>query len=89
MTWERIEDVPYNVPVVVRAGHMTFEAVMVPDASMTSLEQSCDQWQATREGEHPPCWSGGCCWESSEDEQMSLQPTAWRPIEPPIEGEGV
>lgn len=76
--WRPIETAPHNQEVEVRAGQMTFRAMLVPDASMNSLEESCDQWQATRDGEHPPCWSGGACWESNEDEMMSLQPTAWR-----------
>lgn len=77
--WQPIETAPYRKNVEVRVGEgMTFLAMLVPDASMTDEEQSCDQWTATHEGEHPPCWSGGGCWASNEDEVESLQPTAWR-----------
>jgi len=47
----------------------------------------CDQWQAAVEGEHPPCWSDGACWESNADEIGSLQPNAWRPLPTPPEQE--
>ena len=79
-SWQDISNTPVDTPVRVKAGNMTFMARLVPDASMTSEEESCDQWQAEHEGEHPPCWSGGACWESNEDEAMSLQPTHWQPI---------
>ena len=76
--WRPINTAPIDTPIRVKVGEMTFLARLLPDASMTSDERSCDQWQAEREGEHPPCWSGGACWESNEDEVMSLQPTQWR-----------
>lgn len=78
--WQSIETAPYNQPVRIRAGHMTFVARLIPDASINSDEQSCDQWQAEHEGEHPPCWSGGACWESNENECRSLQPEVWQPL---------
>jgi len=76
--WRPIESAPFNTPVEIKAGSMTFLARLMPDASMSDLETSCDQWQAEIEGEHPPCWSGGACWSSNENEDPSLQPTAWR-----------
>lgn len=78
MGWRDIESAPYNTPVEIKVGSMTFLARLHPDASMSSLDESCDQWQAEIDGEHPPCWSGGACWASNENEDMSLQPTAWR-----------
>lgn len=78
--WQDIANAPVNTPVRVKAGNMTFIARIVLGASMTSDEQECNQWQAEHEGEHPPCWSGGACWESNEDEAMSLHPTHWQPI---------
>lgn len=87
--WQPIETAPYSTPVEVRAGDMIFLAQLEPDASMTSDEQSCDQWQAVNEGEHPPCWSGGACWELNENECESLQPYAWRlPAAPAIRARG-
>ncbi|WP_437870913.1 hypothetical protein ACSD7O_14315 [Methylorubrum extorquens] len=74
-----IATAPVNEEVFVHCGEMRFRAKLVPSASMTMDEQPCDQWQATREGEHPPCWSDGCCWASNEDENASLQPTLWSP----------
>ena len=76
--WYSVEIAPINEAVEVRAGHMTFEAILRPEVSMKEDGADCDQWQASREGEHPPCWSGGACWASNEDEVMSLQPKAWR-----------
>lgn len=61
---------------------MVIVARLVPGAAMTTEEQSCDQWQAEYDGEHPECWTGGACWESNADEVMSLQPTGWLPITP-------
>lgn len=80
MDWQPIETAPYRENVEIRVGAgMTFAAMLVPDASLTDDEKSCDQWCATYEGEHPPCRSGGECWASNEDEIQSLQPTSWRP----------
>jgi hypothetical protein len=62
-------------------------AVLLPDVSQDGHGNECDQWSAAREGEHPPCWSGGGCWASNEDEVISLQPNAWRPS-PPANDEG-
>lgn len=81
--WRPIETAPYDTPVEVRVGSMTFLARLLPDASMSSLDETCDQWQAEIDGEHPPCWSEGACWSSNVDEVMSLQPTAWRLPTPP------
>ncbi|KQX18371.1 MULTISPECIES: hypothetical protein [unclassified Sphingomonas] len=80
--WQPIETAPYKTVVRVRVGDMTFLARLEPGASMSDLDTSCDQWQAAVEGQHPPCWSGGCCWESNEDGTMSLQPEAWQPAPP-------
>ena len=77
--WHPIEAAPYNRAVEVKIGRRAFPAILLPDASMSSEEQSCDQWQATTDS-YPPCWSDGSCWESNADEQMSLQPEAWRPL---------
>lgn len=84
--WRPIATAPYSTEVIIRAGGMTFHAELVRDGAMSSLEEDCDQWRATREGEHPPCWSDGCCWDSNEDELTSLQPDAWRPASPERDG---
>lgn len=83
VAWQDINSAPYDTPVEVKVGSMTFLARLLPDASMSSLDETCDQWQAEIDGEHPPCWSGGACWASNENEDMSLQPTAWRTPTPP------
>ena len=80
MEWRPISEAPCNEPVKVRLGKgMVIVARLIPDGSMSSEEESCDQWVAEYEGEHPACWSGGACWETNEDEVSSLQPTAWMP----------
>jgi hypothetical protein len=71
------DNAPYDTPVLVRVGDMTFIAKLIPDAGMREDETSCDQWVAVNEGEHPPCWSGGACWDSNEDGDRSIQPYAW------------
>lgn len=81
LSWQPIETAPYSKAVEVRVGGMTFLARLWPDHSVDQNEQSCDQWVADNEGEHPPCWSEGACWESNADEMPSLQPTAWRTVE--------
>ncbi len=78
MEWQPIETAPVDSPVRVKCGEMTFLARLVPWASINSEGAECDQWQAENEGEHPPCWSGGACWESNENECLSLQPTHWQ-----------
>lgn len=75
--WLGIASAPYDVPVCVKAGSMTFLARLIGNEAMTTEGQPCDQWHAEIEGEHPPCWSGGACWTSNENEDLSLQPTHW------------
>jgi hypothetical protein len=87
--WRPIESAPYNQEVVVRVGEMTFLAKLMPDISQDEHGNECDQWQATREGEHPPCWSNGACWSSNEDEWPSLSPEAWLPATPIAAGQEV
>ncbi|MFT4056878.1 MAG: hypothetical protein QM681_20400 [Novosphingobium sp.] len=81
------EHIPYDTPLEIRVGRMTMWARLIPDGSENE-DGSCDQWVAEYEGEHPPCWSDGACWESNDDECMSLQPTAWRLPAPPATGQG-
>lgn len=81
-TWMPIETAPYETPVLVKVAHMTFEAMLKPDAAENE-EGSCDQWVACHEGEHPPCWTDGACWQSNADEIESLQPVAWMPLPVP------
>lgn len=78
--WRPIETAPYSETVEVRAGSMTFLASLHKDGSLNSDEMPCDQWVADVEGEHPPCWTDGACWESNSNEMTSLQPVAWRPV---------
>ena len=78
--WRDIGTAPFDTPVEIKAGSMTFLARLWPDASEDENEQSCDQWIAHIEGEHPPCWSAGACWSSNENDDRSLQPEAWRHI---------
>lgn len=81
--WQPIESAPYNTPVIVEVGSgMSFAAQLVPDASMDSEDQFCDQWRAVHQGEHPPCWSGGACWERNENDAISMQPRRWRVLDP-------
>ncbi|WP_179697315.1 hypothetical protein [Methylobacterium sp.] len=80
--WQPISEAPLDTEVEVRVGRMTFLAKLVPGAAMDTNEHVCDQWIAAREGEHPPCWSDGCCWAVNENEDRSLWPEAWRPAPP-------
>lgn len=79
LEWRPINEAPYGQEVRIQAGEMTFLAMLVKDGSMLEDETPCDQWQATREGEHPECWSDGACWASNADDCASLQPTGWVP----------
>ncbi|AWI90235.1 hypothetical protein C0214_19430 [Methylobacterium sp. DM1] len=78
-----INTAPLDEEVYVYCGEMRFRAKLVSGASAyeddNGRERICDQWQATRDGEHPPCWSEGGCWASNADESPSLQPTHWSP----------
>lgn len=78
--WQAPGTAPYNEVVEVQVGSMTFQARLLPDAAMSDMDTTCDQWAAENEGEHPPCWTDGCCWTSNENEDPSLPVTAWRPI---------
>ena len=50
---------------------------LIPGGSLNEDESPCDQWVADGD-DYPPCWSGGCCWESNEDGEASLQPVSYR-----------
>lgn len=76
--WRKMEEAPYDKAVIVRVGYMTFQARLLRDNAMTSEDASCDQWVAEHEGEHPACWTDGACWDSNSDDQISMQPAAWR-----------
>jgi hypothetical protein len=78
--WRGIESAPYSTPVRIKCGGMTFIAELLKDVGMTEDEDRCDGWQAVNEGEHPPCWSGGMCWSSNENEDPSIPPEAWQPL---------
>lgn len=77
LRWQPLETAPYSTPVRVKVGGMTLLASLEPNASMSEMDTACDQWQAVNEGEHPPCWTDGACWESNDNGDCSLQPEAW------------
>ena len=82
--WQPIDSAPYDQAVVVKVGiGMQFHAILRDDVSIDEYGNDCDQWQSVNDGEHPPCWSGGSCWEYNEDFYMSLQPTHWMPLPDP------
>lgn len=81
--WSGVENAPYDTPLTVLAGGMTFAAILRRDASLNEDGESCDQWQAVVEGEHPPCWTDGACWESNEDGISCLWPEAFMPLTHP------
>lgn len=85
--WLPMDAAPVAEPVEIRAGGMVFKAMLVPDAALDTNENPCDQWQAAVEGEHPPCWSDGCCWTVNENEDRSAWPEAWRPLTSPSPAE--
>lgn len=71
---------PYNTPVMVKTyGGHSFIARYQKNASMTSDETPCDQWQADSDV-YPECWTDGCCWESNADEIASDHVIAWRAL---------
>lgn len=81
LAWRPPDTAPPDTEVEVRVGAMVFRAKLITDGGMTMDDGPCDQWQATREGEHPPCWSGGDCYASNEDEVPSMPVEAWRPVQ--------
>ena len=83
--WSGVENAPYDTPLTVLAGGMTFAAILRRDASLNEDGESCDQWQAVVEGEHPPCWTDGACWESNEDGIPCLWPEAFMPLTKPAD----
>ncbi len=78
--WKPVKTAPYNQEVEVRVGMMCFRAMLVQNGALDEKGNSCDRWIEAREGEHPPCWSDGACWESNEDLSPSLQLNAWRSL---------
>lgn len=85
VVWSGVENAPYDTPLTVLAGGMTFAAILRRDASLNEEGESCDQWQAVVEGEHPPCWTDGACWESNEDGIPCLWPEAFMPLTKPAD----
>ena len=78
--WRGTGTAPFNTPVEIKAGSMTFLARLLHETSMDEDMRPCDQWVAKNHGEHPPCWTDGACWSSNENDDRSLQPEAWRHI---------
>lgn len=78
--WSAIDSAPYETPVEIRVAgrRKPFLAKLLPNHSLDSDEREVDQWVAIND-DYPRCWSDGACWESNADEQMSAQPTHWRP----------
>lgn len=81
--WLDVADAPCDIDLYVRAGGMTFKARLLLDRSMRHSGEWRDQWVASIEGEHPPCWTEGACWQSNEDEVGSLRPTHYRLLPAP------
>jgi len=61
VSWKSIADAPYDTPLTVRVGGMTFGAILRRGVSETTDGDPCDQWQALIADEHPPCWTDGAC----------------------------
>lgn len=80
VSWKSIADAPYDTPLTIRVGGMTFGAILRRGASETTDGDPCDQWQALIADEHPPCWTDGACWEINADGYGSREPEAWRTI---------
>ena len=80
VSWKSIANAPYDTPLTVRVGGMTFGAILRRGVSETTDGDPCDQWQALIEDEHPPCWTDGACWEINADGYGSREPEAWRTI---------
>lgn len=78
MEWNsNMDEAPYNEPVMVRLDSgKEIIARLIQDGSMTSYEESCDQWEADGD-DYPECWTGGACWTVNEDEVASDQPAAF------------
>lgn len=75
--WLDPKDAPYWKHVEVKVGRKVFMAMLTADTSMTEDEKPCDQWQALVDN-YPRNWSGGYCWESNEDGEMSDPVEGWR-----------
>jgi len=48
------------------------------DGFLDSDECACGGWVAQEEGNHPPCWDDGACWESNSDGMPSDPPIGWK-----------
>lgn len=75
--WQPIETAPFDVDVWVNLGGLIFQARL---GEVDDADDGCNQWLATLEGMHPPCWSDGACWAFNEDYNSSRVPLYWTPI---------
>jgi hypothetical protein len=62
-------------------GHGSDNIIAWMDGFLNADEQDCCSWVFVEDQEPPPCWTDGVCWESNENDEPSVQPTAWKPIE--------
>lgn len=84
--WRRMEMAPGDgTPIRIRTagGHVLIASWRPVD----DPDQECGAWHAETEGDHPPCWSDGVCWEINEDMKPSDPPVGWQPLPSPPETE--
>jgi hypothetical protein len=77
--WQPIETYPndgHPVQVRTRGGYVL--KAFLGSCICEGPEGPVDAWAASIEGDNPPCWTDGICWESNEDEKPSDPPVEWR-----------
>lgn len=52
--------------------------------AVVGAEGPCGAWIAEEEGQHPPCWTDGICWERNAEGEPSDSPIAWMPLPEPV-----
>ncbi len=81
--WQPIDMAPKDgTEIQVRIpGHGSDNVVAWQTGFMDEDEKECGCWVFTRDQEPPESWTDGVCWQSNENEEESVCPTEWKPLE--------
>lgn len=85
--WQEMSSAPLDgTEIQARIpGHGEDNVIAWTGGYMNTEGDECACWVMTRDQEPPESWHDGVCWDVNADEEMSVQPTAWKPLPTPPE----
>ena len=82
--WHSMETAPRDgTPIQARIpGNGSDNIIMWLDCFIDAEDQDSCGWAFVHEDQEPPqCWTDGACWSSNENNEQSVQPIAWKPVQ--------